>query len=70
MPFVENVYTRLTNFLLVKFADSKKTFDYLSDHGIILRDQAQALGLENHLRITIGDDADMEQLLDCLALMR
>ena len=70
LPFVENIYPSVTNFLLVKFADSKKTFDYLSDHGIILRDQAQALGLENHLRITIGDDADMEQLLDCLALMR
>ncbi len=70
LPIVENVYPSVTNFILVKFADSKNTFDHLSEHGIILRDQAQALGLENHLRITIGDDADMEHLLECLALMR
>lgn len=67
LPCVEKVYSSVTNFLLVRFNDSKKTFEYLSEHGIILRDQSHAPGLENHLRITIGDDADMEQLLDCLA---
>ena len=66
---VEKVYPSVTNFLLVHFKDSKKTFDYLASHGIILRDQAHSPGLENHLRITIGDDADMEQLLECLACM-
>ncbi len=67
---VKKVYPSATNFLLVHFEDSQHTFDYLAEHGIILRDQNHAPGLENHLRITIGDDADMEQLLDCLALMR
>lgn len=66
---VGKVYSSVTNFLLVHFKDSKKTFEYLAEHGIILRDQSHAPGLENHLRITIGDDADMEQLLDCLVLM-
>lgn len=66
---VENVYPSVTNFLLVKFRDSKAIFEFLKDRGIILRDQSQALGLENHLRITMGDDADMKQLLDCLALI-
>jgi histidinol-phosphate aminotransferase len=67
---VEHVHSSATNFLLVKFEDSAKTFSYLVENGIILRDQAKQPGLENHLRITIGDDTDMQQMLDCLALMK
>ena len=67
---VERVYPSVTNFLLVKFEDSVKAFDYLVEHGIILRDQAKQPGLENHLRISIGDDIDLQQMLDCLASLK
>ena len=67
---VERVYPSVTNFLLVKFEDSVKVFNYLVEHGIILRDQAKQPGLENHLRISIGDDIDLQQMLDCLASLK
>ena len=67
---VERVYPSVTNFLLVKFEDSVKVFNYLVQHGIILRDQAKQPGLENHLRISIGDDIDLQQMLDCLASLK
>ena len=66
---VEKIYPSVTNFLLIEFKNSHKVFEHLKEHGIILRDQSHAPGLQNHLRITIGDDSDMQQLLDCLTLV-
>ncbi len=66
---VERVYPSVTNFLLVKFRDAGATFSQLKRQGIILRDQTQAPGLADHLRISIGAEQEMEQLLDCLTEM-
>ena len=64
---VETVYPSATNFLLMKLTDSDEVFDYLRQKEIILRDQSQAPGLSNHLRITIGTAQEMEQVITCLS---
>jgi histidinol-phosphate aminotransferase len=66
LPMVENVYASHANFFLVRFQDSKKVFDWLCQHGIILRDQSRVNGLENHLRISIGSEQEMDTLINCL----
>lgn len=63
---IKKIYPSAANFLLVEFDDGPLVFDHLQQKGIIVRDQQHAPGLANHLRITIGDEGEMEQLLDCL----
>lgn len=66
LPMVENVYPSYANFFLVQFQDSAKVFDWLCQHGIILRDQHRVASLENHLRISIGSEQEMDALTNCL----
>ena len=54
-----------TNFLLVKFADGPAADAYLRSKGIIVR-AVGAYGLPNHLRITIGTEAEMRAVIDAL----
>jgi histidinol-phosphate aminotransferase len=66
MPMVEDVYPSYANFFLVRFQDSAKVFGWLRQHGIILRDQNQVTALENHLRISIGSEQEMDAMINCL----
>jgi histidinol-phosphate aminotransferase len=66
VPCVEKVYPSVTNFILLKFADSQAVFAALRKEGIILRDQNHITRLKNHLRISIGSSADMQSLLTVL----
>lgn len=66
LPMIEHVYPSHANFFLVRFKDSTKVFEWLCQHGIILRDQHRVNTLENHLRISIGSEQDMDALLSCL----
>lgn len=43
--------------------DPQATFQYLLDHGILIRD----VGLANHLRVTAGTEAETTEFLDVLA---
>ena len=45
--------------------DPQATFQYLRDHGILIRD----VGLANHLRVTAGTEAETTEFLDVLAKM-
>ena len=59
----------VTNFILVHFPSDKKTAHeadaYLLSHGIIVR-RVDSYGLPNALRMTIGNDEEMETLLKTL----
>lgn len=66
LPMVENVYPSHANFFLVRFQDSTKVFEWLRQHGIILRDQNSVNTLDNHLRISIGSEQEMDALTNCL----
>lgn len=45
--------------------DPQATFQYLLDHGILIRD----VGLAHHLRVTAGTEAETTEFLDVLAKM-
>lgn len=66
LPYVKNAYPSSANFFLVHFEDSPAVFAHLCAQGIILRDQNRVATLENHLRISIGNEEEMQALLACL----
>ncbi|MEU1179850.1 histidinol-phosphate transaminase [Streptomyces sp. NPDC005820] len=56
----------VTNFLAVPVPDSARAERLLeSDHGILVRD-AGRFGLHGHLRVSVGEPADLARLLDAL----
>jgi histidinol-phosphate aminotransferase len=63
---VLHVYPSDANFLLVKFDDAKKVYDYLKNNGVIVRDRSTLLHCEGCLRITIGLPKENDRLLTLL----
>ena len=66
LPFVIKVYPSDANFLLIKVDSAKKTYDYLVDKKIIVRDRSNIILCEGCLRITIGTEDENAILLDAL----
>ncbi len=65
-PGVLQVWPSDANFLLVRFRDSVEALARARDAGLLLRDFGGEPGLENCLRITIGETADNDRLLAAL----
>ncbi|VFP87935.1 Histidinol-phosphate aminotransferase [Buchnera aphidicola (Cinara piceae)] len=65
---IKNIFSSQTNFILIKFFQSKKVFQYLILHGVIVRDQSHKLGLENCLRISIGTINECKDLINILSM--
>ncbi len=63
---VEKIYPSDSNFLLVKFQDSDKVFDYLMNEKIIVRNRSNQPGCDNCLRITVGTEEENVQLINSL----
>ena len=63
---VEHIFPSVTNFLLVRFKDSAKVYQYLLDNAIVVRNQAYQPNAENCLRITAGLKAENDMLLETL----
>ena len=55
-----------SNFILIKVKDSKSIIKKLSEQKILVRDRSMFSGLENTIRITIGDWDDMEKIIKTL----
>ena len=66
LPAVKHVEPSGANFLLIRCHDGPRTFAALSAAGIITRSQQNALGLADHIRITIGSAAEMAETLTVL----
>jgi histidinol-phosphate aminotransferase len=66
LSFVQKVYPSQANFLLVKFDNARKIYDYLAKNGIIVRDRSNMHGCENSLRITIGTPYENKELINTL----
>lgn len=66
MRGVEKVFPSDANFLLVRFREKQKVFDYLKDHGIIVRDRSSLPLCRDCLRITIGTPRENDRLLAAL----
>lgn len=64
--FIKKIYPSEANFLLVKVADPKKLYDYLSSKQIIVRDRSKAPLCEGCLRITVGTKEENKKLIEAL----
>ena len=63
LPFVVKTFDSLGNFILVEFKDGPKVFDAMVQKGVILRSFETKPGLKNCVRISIGSDAELEELM-------
>lgn len=63
---VVKIYPSDSNFILVKFNDSKKLYEYLLQKGIVVRDRSSVQFCEGSLRITVGNQNENETLLNAI----
>ena len=66
LPNVLNIFASDANFLLVKFTDARRIFDYLIEQKVIVRDRSKVILCEDSLRISIGSEEENHVLLNLL----
>jgi histidinol-phosphate aminotransferase len=66
LPIVEKIYPSDANFLLVRFSEAKKIFDYLIEQKTIVRDRSKVILCDNSLRISVGTAQENEHLINLL----
>jgi histidinol-phosphate aminotransferase len=66
LPITEQVYPSDSNFLLVKVRDAQRTYQYLMDRKIIVRDRSKVTLCKNCVRITIGTPQENRNLIEAL----
>lgn len=66
LAIVTKIFPSDANYLLVKFTEAKKVFDYLIDHKTIVRDRSKVVLCEDSLRISVGTASENEQLIELL----
>ncbi|WP_158826355.1 histidinol-phosphate transaminase [Mucilaginibacter lacusdianchii] len=64
--FVLDIYPSDANFILVKTTDAKGIYNYLVQHGIIVRDRSKVELCEGSLRFTIGTPKENVILINTL----
>ncbi|WP_295768541.1 histidinol-phosphate transaminase [uncultured Mucilaginibacter sp.] len=64
--FVVDIYPSDANFILVKTTDAKGIYNYLVEHGIIVRDRSKVELCEGALRVTIGTPQENITLINTL----
>jgi histidinol-phosphate aminotransferase len=63
IPGIQHVYPSDANFLLVKLAEPKTTYQYLLQKGIVVRDRSRVELCEGCLRITVGTQKENADLI-------
>nr|WP_183547169.1 histidinol-phosphate transaminase [Mucilaginibacter sp. AK015] len=66
LDFVVDIYPSDANFILVKTTNAKGIYDYLVQHGIIIRDRSKVELCEGCLRITVGTPDENKTLIQTL----
>lgn len=66
LDHVLQVYPSDANFLLVKVSDADAMYDYLIDHGVIVRNRSRVKGCEGTLRLTVGTPDENDLLIHLL----
>ncbi len=69
LKICQKVYPTDANFFLAKVDDAQRTYDYLVDKGIIVRNRTRVKLCDNCLRITIGTKEENSELLGALRSM-
>jgi histidinol-phosphate aminotransferase len=70
LPFCKKVYATEANFFLVKMDDAQKTYNYLVDQGVIVRNRTRVQLCQNCLRITVGTKNENNELIAALRQMQ
>jgi len=65
-PMVRNILPSDANFLMVKFDDPGRVFEYLIGKKIIVRDRSKVPLCEGYLRITVGSPGENQRLINAL----
>lgn len=63
LPFVKKIFASFGNFLLVEFKDGPAVFNAMAQKGVILRSFETKKGLKNCVRISIGSEAELDELM-------
>lgn len=66
LPIVVKIFPSDANFLLVRFKEAKKTFDYLIEQKLIVRDRSKVILCDDSLRISVGTKEENERLIELL----
>ena len=69
LPMVKTIYPTDANFVLVQVEDANKTYQYLVNKGIIVRNRNSVTLCQGCLRITIGTPTENQELLTALQQM-
>ncbi|MDX1705153.1 histidinol-phosphate transaminase [Pseudidiomarina sp.] len=64
--WVKRIWPSTTNFVLLTVTDASALVATCADHGVLIRNQSQQLGLDNSVRISIGSREEIDQLLEAL----
>ena len=64
LPGVRRVWPSEANFLLVQCRNAERVMDACRERGLLLRDFSRQPALEGCLRVTVGDPAETERLVD------
>lgn len=67
LPIVSKVFPSEANFLLVKFKNGPEIFNTVAQKGIILRSFETKPGLKDCVRISIGSDEELDELMRVLS---
>ena len=66
LPNVLKIFPSDANFLLVKFTEAKKLFEYLIEQKVIVRDRSKVILCDDSLRISIGTEEENHVLINLL----
>ncbi len=66
LNIVEKVYPSDSNFLLVRFKDADKVYNYLLENKVIVRSRSNVVLCDNALRITVGNEKENDALITTL----
>ena len=69
LPIVSKVFPSEANFLLVKFKNGPEIFNAVAQKGIILRSFETKPGLKDCVRISIGSDEELDELMRVLSVL-
>ncbi len=68
LSYVKHIYPSDANFLLIRVEDAKKTYNFLAEKLVIVRDRSSVSLCEGCLRITIGSPEENKTLLEAMKL--
>ena len=66
LQIVTKIFPSDANFLLIKFTEAKKIFDYLISQKVIVRDRSKVILCDDSLRISVGSEEENHILLHLL----